>query len=172
MADRACSNQSLLSRKQRQTRKVSPNTQRNGHSTQDSAESGGCSADRGRIRGLLQPGAITQRLGLGQSAGSLGRSSHRDLRRARSKTGGGPRAAIDSNTAGLGEGSRPGRPPAGSIPKRKIPGGLGDRVTQVQSSPSSSNQTKKTNGISALVLLTNRRFSLNQYKTINAGRCK
>ena len=75
----------------------------------------------------------------------------------RALLGSNPSAAIDSNTAGLGEEVHPGRPPAGSISKRKIPGGLGDRVTQVQSSPSSSNQTEKTNGISALVSFSNRR---------------
>jgi len=37
-------------------------------------------------------------------------------------------AAVDSNTAGLGSLGCPGRPPAGSIAKRKIPGGSGDSV--------------------------------------------
>lgn len=207
VANRTCSDQPVLSGKQRQTRTVSPNAQGSGHPAQDPIESGGCPADRGRVRGLLQPGSVAQCLGLRKPARSLGRSSYQDLRRAGPETGGSPgaatqetmsnqdqamkkvlekgkasstitvvdpedralqgsnpSAAIDSNTAGLGEEARPGRPPAGSISKRKIPGGLGDRVPQVQSSPSSSSQTKKTNGISALVSFSNRRFSLNQYR--------
>ena len=46
----------------------------------------------------------------------------------RALLGSNPSAAVDSNTAGLGGFGRPGRPPAGSMAKRKIPGGLGDRV--------------------------------------------
>jgi hypothetical protein len=49
----------------------------------------------------------------------------------RALLGSNPSAAVDSNTAGPGGFGRPGRPaPAGSTPKRKIPGGLGDRVPQ------------------------------------------
>src|SRR5207248_2764720 len=40
----------------------------------------------------------------------------------RALLGSNPSAAVDSNTAGLGGASRPGRPPAGSTTKRKIPG--------------------------------------------------
>ena len=38
----------------------------------------------------------------------------------RALLGSNPSAATDSKTAGLGGFGRPGRPPAGSIPKRKI----------------------------------------------------
>ena len=81
----------------------------------------------------------------------------------RALLGSNPSAEFNSNTAGLGEKACPGRPPAGSIPMRKIPGGLGDRVPRVQSSLS-SNQTTKSIGISALTYLANRLFPLNQYK--------
>ena len=42
--------------------------------------------------------------------------------------GSNPSAVVDSNTAGLGGLNCPGRPPAGSTAKRKIPGGSGDSV--------------------------------------------
>jgi hypothetical protein len=53
---------------------------------------------------------------------------------------------------------RPGRPPAGSIPMRKIPGGLGDRVPQ-RNTPKLNHQPRRR---SSLVLTPKRRFPLNQ----------
>src|SRR5437879_7574639 len=50
----------------------------------------------------------------------------------RALLGSNPIAAVDSYTAGLGGLCRPGRPPAGTTTKRKIPGGLGDSVPQVE----------------------------------------
>ncbi len=83
----------------------------------------------------------------------------------RALLGSNPSAAVGSNTAGLGGFGRPGRPPAGSTAKRKIPG-VGDRVPE-----SFPEQTKqKTAGKSALAVSITRRFTLNQYTV--ARQCR
>src|SRR5262249_44516695 len=76
----------------------------------------------------------------------------------RALLGSNPSAAVNSNTAGLGGFGHPGRPPAGSIAKRKIPGVRGQSPRVVPQ----SNQ-KETRGKSALAFSTDRRFTLNQY---------
>src|ERR1043166_10009144 len=78
----------------------------------------------------------------------------------RALLGSNPSAAADSNTAGLDDFGRPGRPPAGSTTKRKIPGGLGDSVPQEPS-------CKPTNKIGLVSLLNPalRTFPLTRYTT-------